>query len=61
LPPNFHADLISIIAEGNPQKADEAMQQHVSYGLKSIQTAVEPLHRGNWRLKYQPRRRSRLP
>ena len=61
LPPNFHADLISIIAEGDPQKAHEAMQEHVGYGLKSIQRAVDPLHRGNWRLKYQPRRRSRLP
>ncbi len=61
LPPNFHADLISVIAEGNPQKAEEAMRKHVSYGLKSIQTAVEPLQRRNWRLKYQPRRRSHLP
>jgi DNA-binding GntR family transcriptional regulator len=61
LPPNFHADLISVIAEGNPPKAEEAMRKHVSYGLKSIQTAVEPLQQRNWRLKYQPRRRSQLP
>jgi DNA-binding GntR family transcriptional regulator len=61
LPPNFHSDLISVIAEGNRQKAEEAMRNHVGYGLKSIQTAVEPLQRRNWRLKYQPRRRSHLP
>jgi len=61
LPPNFHADLISVIAEGNCEKAEEAMRKHVSYGLKSIQTAVEPLQRRSWRLKYQPRRRSHLP
>ena len=35
-------------------KADEAMRKHVSYGLKSIQTAVAPLLRKNWRHKYQP-------
>jgi len=61
LPPNFHAHLIGVIAEGNPQKAGEAMQEHVSYGLESIQRAVDPLHRRNWRLKYQPRRRGYLP
>jgi len=60
LPPNFHQDLISVIAEGDPQKADDAMQGHVSYGLKSIQIAVEPLRPKNWRHKYQPQRRSRL-
>jgi len=54
LPPNFHQDLIDAIAEGNPQKADDAMRRHVSYGLKSIQTAVAPLLRKNWRHKYQP-------
>jgi DNA-binding GntR family transcriptional regulator len=51
LPPNFHADLISPIVEGNPQKAAEVMRGHVIYGLKSIQAAMEPLQRENWRLK----------
>ena len=58
LPPNFHTELISIIVEGNPQKADAAMQGHVAYGLKSIQVAVEPLQRKNWRRKQQPQQAS---
>ena len=58
LPPNFHTELISIIVEGDPQKADAAMQGHVSYGLKSIQVAVEPLQQNNWRLKQQPQPKS---
>ena len=60
LPPHFHEDLISTIAEGDPQKAQEAMERHVSYGLRSIQMTVEPLNRKNWRLKQQPPPRSRL-
>lgn len=51
LPPNFHGDLISSIAEGNPQAAENAMRAHVMYGLKSTQLTMEPLHRMNWRLK----------
>src|SRR5581483_7824173 len=51
LPPNFHADLVGPIVEGNPQKADEVMRSHVIYGLKSIQAAMDPLQRESWRLK----------
>ena len=53
LPPNFHQNLISTIAEGDPRKAQAAMDDHVSYGLKSIQVAMEPLIRNDWRLKHQ--------
>jgi GntR family transcriptional regulator, rspAB operon transcriptional repressor len=51
LPPNFHGDLISSIAEGNPQVAENVMRAHVMYGLESTQLTMEPLHRMNWRLK----------
>jgi DNA-binding GntR family transcriptional regulator len=60
LPPNFHQDLISSIAEGDPRKAQEAMEGHVTYGLKSVQLAMEPLIRHNWRLKHQSKPRTRL-
>jgi len=60
LPPNFHQDLINTIAEGDPRKAQEAMEGHVSYGLKSIQVAMEPLIRKDWRLKHQSRPKPRL-
>jgi GntR family transcriptional regulator, rspAB operon transcriptional repressor len=51
LPPNFHEDLIGLIVEGNPQKAEEGMRAHVIYGLKSIQRAMEPLQARHWRVK----------
>ena len=60
LPPNFHQDLIGTIAEGDPRKALEAMEAHVSYGLKSIQVAMEPLIRRDWRLKHEPKPKLRL-
>ena len=60
LPPNFHKDLIGTIAEGDPRKALEAMEAHVSYGLKSIQVAMEPLIRKDWRLKHQPKPKFRV-
>jgi len=59
LPPNFHRDLINILVEGDPHKARDAMENHVGYGLKSIQTAVAPLQRTNWRHRYQVQQRSR--
>jgi DNA-binding GntR family transcriptional regulator len=52
LPPDFHRDLISVIAEGNGQKAVEVMRGHVTYGLDSVQLAMKPLHGKNWRLKH---------
>jgi DNA-binding GntR family transcriptional regulator len=60
LPPNFHRDLINIIAEGGPVKARDAMENQVGYGLKSIQMAMEPLHRENWRHKRRPKPRPHL-
>jgi DNA-binding GntR family transcriptional regulator len=52
LPPHFHRDLISVIVEGNPQKAADVMREHVKHGLNSIQLAMQPLHRMSWRLKH---------
>ena len=52
LPADFHRDLIAVIAKGDPQEAEEAMRQHVIYGLKSIQRIMDPLRRKNWRLKH---------
>jgi hypothetical protein len=37
------------------------MRGHVIYGLKSIETTVEPLQQKNWRHKYQPQRSRRSP
>lgn len=51
-PPNFHGDLIRSIVEGNFLKAEQAMREHVTYGLKWIQLAMEPLHSNSWRLKH---------
>jgi DNA-binding FadR family transcriptional regulator len=52
LPADFHRDLIAVIVKGDSQEAEEAMRQHVMYGLKSIQHTMEPLQRSNWRLKH---------
>jgi DNA-binding FadR family transcriptional regulator len=52
LPANFHRDLVDNIVKGNPQQAEEAMRQHVIYGLESVQHAMEPLDERNWRLKH---------
>jgi len=60
LAPNFHQNLIDTIAEGDPRKAQAAMDDHVSYGLKSIQVAMEPLIRKDWRLKHQSTPKPRL-
>jgi len=60
LPPNFHQNLINTIAEGDARKAQAAMDDHVSYGLKSIQVAMEPLIRKDWRLKHESTPKPRL-
>jgi DNA-binding GntR family transcriptional regulator len=52
LPTDFHRDLIAVIVKGDSQEAEDAMRQHVMYGLKSIQRTMEPLQRINWRLKH---------
>jgi DNA-binding GntR family transcriptional regulator len=51
LPPEFHRNLIEVIVKGNPRQAEECMREHVIFGLKSIQSSIEPLHRENWRLR----------
>jgi DNA-binding GntR family transcriptional regulator len=51
-PTNFHRDLVEVIVKGNPQQAEEAMREHVIYGLESILHAMEPIRGKNWRLKH---------
>jgi DNA-binding GntR family transcriptional regulator len=54
LPPHFHQDLISFIVDGNPQRAEQAMREHVRYGLQGVKRVVEPLRTESWRLKRSP-------
>lgn len=51
LPPHFHRSLIDVIVKGDPQKAQEEMRSHVSYGRESTEQAVEPLQAQKWRQK----------
>jgi DNA-binding GntR family transcriptional regulator len=41
LPPRFHRDLIDVLVDTNPTKADAAMRRHIRYGLKGIIRAIE--------------------
>jgi DNA-binding GntR family transcriptional regulator len=36
LPPTFHRDLVDVLSEGDPAKADHAMREHVRYGLGNV-------------------------
>jgi DNA-binding GntR family transcriptional regulator len=36
LPPTFHRDLIDVLCEGGVEKADQAMREHVRYGLENV-------------------------
>ncbi len=36
LPPTFHRDLIDVLCQGDPEKADHAMREHVRYGLDNV-------------------------
>ena len=52
-PPNFHAELVTALASGDPFQADAAMRQHVRYGLEQIQEQIAGLNAKSdgWRLK----------
>lgn len=52
LPERFHRDLVDAIAGDDPLAADEAMRQHVRYGLEGILKVVERHSAADdWRLK----------
>ena len=53
LPSHFHRKLISVIVDGDPQKAEDAMRAHVNYGLEAVKAAVKPLRTDKWRAKRQ--------
>ncbi|MBI4910115.1 MAG: GntR family transcriptional regulator [Acidobacteria bacterium] len=36
LPPSFHYDLATSIANGTPEEADRAMRTHIRYGLENV-------------------------
>ncbi len=36
LPPTFHRDLIDVLCEGDSEKADRAMREHVRHGLGNV-------------------------
>lgn len=42
LPPRFHRDLIEALCKGDPETADNAMRQHIRYGLGNIVRAIGP-------------------
>jgi GntR family transcriptional regulator, rspAB operon transcriptional repressor len=52
LPPDFHASLVKVVTGTNVLAADEAMRQHVQYGLPDIVEKIAPeTARREWRLK----------
>jgi len=51
LPPHFHADLVKLVTGDDIYAADEAMRQHVRYGLSYIVERIVPETAGEWRLK----------
>jgi len=51
LPQNFHRHLIEVIVNGSPQAAEDAMREHVIYGLETVKRAMATLQRKGWRLK----------
>jgi GntR family transcriptional regulator, rspAB operon transcriptional repressor len=54
LPDRFHQILIEAVTGDNPMAADQAMRQHIRYGLEGILQAVERYSAADdWRLKRQ--------
>jgi DNA-binding GntR family transcriptional regulator len=51
LPADFHAQLIEVITGKNIQAAQQAMREHVRYGLESILENIGPKSDGDWRLR----------
>lgn len=52
LPANFHHDLAEALCSGNLKKADEAMRNHIRYGLDHVVESMGSLEVSKaWRLK----------
>lgn len=54
LPLNFHQNLARALCSGNPAKADEAMRNHIRYGLTDVLASIEALDASilnGWRSK----------
>lgn len=50
LPPHFHGDLVKLVTGDDIHAADDAMRQHVQYGLPYVVERIVP-ETGEWRLK----------
>lgn len=54
LPPRFHRNLMEAICSGDVLKADQAMRDHIRYGLDTVVRAVQEIEANvdaQWRLK----------
>jgi DNA-binding GntR family transcriptional regulator len=54
VPAGFHCDLINAILTGEVLKADQAMRDHIRYGISSVVKAVESIEarsEAQWRLR----------
>lgn len=50
LPPRSHRDLAAAICEGDEMKADQAMRNHIRYGLDNVVRAINPSDSG-WKTR----------
>lgn len=46
LPLRFHRELANVICEGDVQKADQAMREHIRYGLDNVVRTINPSDAG---------------
>jgi DNA-binding GntR family transcriptional regulator len=46
LPPQFHRELIEALNEGDPEKADRSMRQHVRYGRETVVRTIDSSQSG---------------
>jgi DNA-binding GntR family transcriptional regulator len=53
LPAHFHSELVKLVTGSDIQAADDAMRQHVQYGLSYIVEKIVPETASEWRLKRQ--------
>jgi len=51
LPPTFHRELATAIANGTPDEADRAMRHHIKYGLDSVVRSLESVTRDMRRVR----------
>jgi DNA-binding GntR family transcriptional regulator len=51
LPPRFHRELVEVLAGGDPLAADNAMREHVRYGLEDIVRNLQIQAPQEWRAR----------